>query len=166
MGVGKLTPITNEVSFGIDLKVKHVDLSLDLGIGGMQQKKITTRVMESNLGIGYYFMLKNGSFLTLGGNIYYHLINIDAYIKKGSLNFSNNTLTNSTSFSISTMQFMIDPIIKFEQDQFIFSLGYDFGLIPMYWKSNNMAIVNNYKERFDRIHFDFGFKFLYNNFKI
>ena len=97
---------------------------------------------------------------------YIFLVNIDAYVKKGSLNFSNNTLTNSTSFSISTMQFMIGPIIKFEQDRCIFSLGYDFGLIPMYWKSNNMAIVNNYKERFDRIHFDFGFKFLYNNFKI
>ena len=166
IGVDNLNSVTNEVSFGIDFKVKHVGLNLALGIGGMQNKNVVTRLMVSNLGVGCYFMLKDGSFLTLGGNIHYHLMSINTYIKKGNLNFLTNSLMNSTSFSISTTQFMIGPIIRFEQNQCVFSLGYEFGIVPTYWKSNDMLIINNYKERFDRIHFDIGFKFLYNNFKI
>jgi len=166
MGVGKLIPFTTQTAIGIDMRVNHVNINLDLGIGGMFSKNIKTSSIQSNLGIGYYFDLKNEDYLTLGGNISYHLINIDAYIQKGSIDFSNNTVKNSTSFSISTMQFMIGPMIKFEDDWYMISIGYDFGIIPMYWKSHNTIVVHNYKERIDKIHIDYIIKFWPKTIKI
>mgnify|MGYP001259576689 CR=1 FL=1 len=165
-GVGKLIPFTAQTAIGIDMRVNHIDINLDLGVGAMLSKNIKTSSMQSNLGIGYYFDLKNEDYLTLGGNISYHLINLDAYIQKGSIDFLNNTVNNSTSFSMSTMQFMIGPMVKFEDDWYMISIGYDFGIIPMYWKSNNMVIANNYKERMDRIHIDYIIKFWTKTFKI
>ncbi len=163
IGIGKLNPYTIGTSFGINFKFNHMDLNLDLGLGGIQHKNTRILTMQSNLGIGYSF-LKNGDFLTLGGSISYHLINFDIYNNMGSINFANNTVINPTSFSISTMQFMIGPMIRFEDDWYMISLGYDFGFIPMCWKSNNMMIINNYKERIDRIHIDYVLKIW--NYKI
>ncbi|MDD3692228.1 MAG: hypothetical protein PHH25_07935 [Bacteroidales bacterium] len=160
MGVKKFYPFTSSVSFGFDFNINHIDLSLDLGIGGMLNKQTKTTVMLSNLSIGY--KLKKIDFLTLGGNISYHLITLNSVINKGSIDFTTYTLVKSTSFSLSTMQLMIGPILRFEQNGNVISLGYDFGIIPVFWQSSDMMIDNNYKERFDRIHLDYIYKIRHN----
>jgi hypothetical protein len=49
---------------------------------------------------------------------------------------------------------MIGPKITWRSPIFSVSLGYDFGVIPTLWTSDNLKVSNSPKERIDRIHFD------------
>ena len=60
-------------------------------------------------------------------------------------------------FHLRLYQFIIGPKITWRSQIFSVSLGYDFGIVPTLWKSDNLEISNSPKEKIDRVHLSFAF---------
>ena len=50
------------------------------------------------------------------------------------------------------MQFMVGPKITWRNEICHIGIGYDFGVVPTRWKSDDINILNSPKERIDRVH--------------
>ena len=159
IGCKKIPNILTYGLFGFYFDVKKVEITMDLGVGGMYSK--TTRVFNflANVSVGYKLALPKKQSLIFAGNIAYEGYNALTRIDKGNLDFQNAVLTNSTAFLLELSQCMIGPKITWRNNIIPISIGYDFGIVPLRWTSNTVNILNSPKERIDRIHIDFEIAF-------
>ena len=160
LGCKKIPDIFMYGMLGFYFGIKKAEITVDFGAGGLYSK--TTRVFSSisNLSAGYKLTLPKKHSLIFAGNIAYEGYNVITRIEKGNLDFQNAVLTNSTAFHLELEQLMLGPKITWRNDGiYDISIGYDFGVMPMRWKSNTVNILNSPKERIDRIHIDFIIRF-------
>ena len=158
MGHKKIPNILTGGTVGLYLDIKKMTFTMDLGVEGMYYSK--TRILNfiSNISAGYKLTLPKKQSLIFAGNIAYNEHNVYTYADKGNINFQNPDLSNPTMFHLKLDQIMLGPKITWRNTICQIGIGYDFGIIPIHWKSTSVNITNSPKERIDKIHFDIAVK--------
>jgi hypothetical protein len=155
IGYKKIPDVFTFGLFGISYDIKNqVEIAFEGGVESMGYGKKTRLVnIIANLSVGYILTLsKEHHYLIFAGNFAVDEYNVYAYQEKGSLNFQNPILINSNMFHLRIYQFMVGPKITWRSKFFSVGIGYDFGVVPTRWKSDNLKISNSSKERIDKIH--------------
>jgi hypothetical protein len=154
IGCKKIPDIFTFGLAGISYDIKNkVEIAFECGVEGMGYgKKTRLANIMANLSAGYILTLPKEHRLIFAGNFAINEYNIYAYQEKGSLNFQTLALTNSNMFHLRMYQFMVGPKITWRSKIFSVGIGYDFGVVPVRWKSDNLEISNSPKERIDRVY--------------
>jgi hypothetical protein len=153
MGANKIPQWGTFTSIGTHLDYRNVVYYLDLGIGNMRMRKKQTWSinMLTKLAIGYQLFLPHENSLVFSGTLSYELYNVYSSLSKGSFDMKTGALT-PTQFNVELHQFRAGANIAWRNEFTYLGIGYDIGCIPTSWKSDNVTISNNIKERIDRIY--------------
>ncbi len=155
LGTNKISSIAFTESFGLKLRLENgFTTNLDIGFGGMQNEHTSSLLMPIYAGVGYTFSLgeKKNHYLSIIGNFYYQALSMRTYLDTGLVDFSKGVY--STSFNCVNQQFMLGVAISYQHKNWEFSIGYDIGLVPTKWESQEMIIRNAPKERLHNLHID------------
>jgi len=159
LGCKQIPAISAFGLFGISYDIKKkVEVAFEGGIGGMGYGEKTRSLNTTAiLSAGYILALPKKNRLIFAGNLVLDEHHVYAYREKGNLNFQNPELTNTNMFHLKLYQFMIGPKITWRNELFHVGIGYDFGVVPIRWRSDNLKLSNSPKERIDRFYLSLAF---------
>ncbi len=143
-------------SFGLEIGINQLIMSLDLSAGGMISKNKKTKIIvfPAKFSIGY--KMKNNGLL-LGGSLSYHLLGVRFHNNNGkdTIFLDNNIIPSSNQANLFISQLMIGPIISYKWSWCNIRIGYDIGCIPFQWKSSEFTVKGGKKEMINRLYIEY-----------